>query len=772
MKSETASPTTNLPSAVCAARNASAADAGRYLLFHSGLLARMNWTRQDLFGDLRVRHGIKLGIAGLLALFCAQVLRLPNANWAILTTQVLMNGQFVGAFSLKAVMRMAGTVAGAFVGVWLVSDYTSTPTIFLPLFFLVIALAGYKFGQFGARQVPYAYFLLGLTTITIASDAMANPGQAWRIGLDRTEEIFIGIICSLSVSTLIWPRYAREEFFEAGRDALATISRLVSMHTVTYFHPAKASLDVERSQDAFDKQMARLRTLFQAGARESAVFSARLGNYSAFLLGLNNLFHAGLALNRHRGEAWFLEHVQVELESLFTAISDEFDILLGSSSPGKELASSRINEAFAVLEAKVNQIRAQGRLLNAPLQTALDFAGEVAVLRRLRDELNNIRGAIEGLPRFGQRAPEEKRSWKVLPRIDWFWLGIGVKGGLAAVIAIVSLKWIHPPGAANVATWAWLFVVLRRTFFRLGASSDVRSFQTAVFASVLLVGCAALLVVLTPLLASYTAMNLVLFLLLFATGFFTATTTGITFWIELTFLTTSTFVALNPQVPVPPQTIIDSFVGTIFGLWIATLVSRLVLPVLPHRLLRDNLIGIFARLKTLLAGDPPAEKVMAELTDLPVEALGMLRRIQSAGCSEEEKMKLSAVVRSLQRVVSRLGQLVARRGLMPEVAQAILRVRIACVEIEFRQILDSFAECFRDGDCRRQLPSVRGALRNIDEAVQEIRDRDLLGHLPSEASFHFLDVIDLYHASAEALEDCGQLIGALRIERYWGDYRL
>jgi hypothetical protein len=36
-------------------------------------------------GDLRLRYGIKMGLAGLLALFCTQVLRLPHDNWAILT---------------------------------------------------------------------------------------------------------------------------------------------------------------------------------------------------------------------------------------------------------------------------------------------------------------------------------------------------------------------------------------------------------------------------------------------------------------------------------------------------------------------------------------------------------------------------------------------------------------------------------------------------------------------------------------------------------------
>jgi hypothetical protein len=54
----------NLLSAIC------------YLLSHSSLRARM--MRQDLFSDVRVRHGIKMGLAGLLALFCTQVFEIAQ----------------------------------------------------------------------------------------------------------------------------------------------------------------------------------------------------------------------------------------------------------------------------------------------------------------------------------------------------------------------------------------------------------------------------------------------------------------------------------------------------------------------------------------------------------------------------------------------------------------------------------------------------------------------------------------------------------------------
>ena len=52
------------------------------------------------------------------------------------------------------------------------------------------------------------------------------------------------------------------------------------------------------------------------------------------------------------------------------------------------------------------------------------------------------------------------------------------------------------------------------------------------------------------------------------------------------------------------------------------------------------------------------------------------------------------------------------------------------------------------------------------------RDRNLLGDLPQEASLRFLDIVDRYHATADALDNCSRLTSNLRIERYWGDYGL
>jgi len=263
-----------------------------------------HWTPRHLLANLRVRHGIKLGLAGMLALYVTQVIRLAHDNWSILTVLILMLPKYVGASTIKATMRALGTIVGALIAIWLVGDYTSTPAIFLPLFFLIVAYATYQFGKFPASQVAYAYFLVGVTTVAVVSAGVLTPDQAWQIGLDRALEILVGVGSSLLVTSLVWPRYAREEFAEVGRDALKTVQRVFA--TLSYSGRVDAPANVQELRQTFDGRLFALRNLLQAGSRESTLFYRRLSDYESFLLFLIRLFHTTLDMRPWSEEETFV----------------------------------------------------------------------------------------------------------------------------------------------------------------------------------------------------------------------------------------------------------------------------------------------------------------------------------------------------------------------------------------------------------------------------------------------------------------------------------
>jgi p-hydroxybenzoic acid efflux pump subunit AaeB len=725
------------------------------------------------FADLRVRYGIKLSLAALLSLYVALVLRLEHPNWAVLTTLVMMSSHYVGSTSLKAILRCIGTIAGAFLGVWLVGSYASRPVSFLLFIFVILGIAVYKFGQYPSSQVPYAYYLVGLTTLSVATYGIQDPSDVWKIGLNRALEILVGSLSSLVVTSVVWPRYAREEFFELGNKALQTAAELVSLETASFIEGRDAPGQLEQLQKRFEQQTSTLRNLLQAGAQESTRFYGHLGNYNAFVVSLTNLFQAALHLEKKRQqESQYIARIQNELEALSAAIAQEFQILIRSYAPGTRLPETAINEAFDTLYEKLSALRAAGLFTESSIEVSIDFFAHIAAVRTIRNELLEMRQIKQGLPRLRATPPERRRAWELLPTIDWFWMRSAFKASLGAALSLLLIRWIHPPGSAALPVAALLFSVLQRTFIRAGGTGDLRAFQRFFFACLVLSLYTALLIAITPFLADYLVMNLTLFVALFIFGFSTARTPGFSFWAIVTVLSASVFVGLNAQVPVDSSTIIDSVLGLVTGMAVATVIGRLIWPLLPQRLLRDDLVEFFSHLKAISNPKLPMKKLQTRLALLPIEALQAARRIRLPGFTGEELRQFELLTRSISALAARRTALAKRRFELPSKLEALVHSELDQLESEFVQLTDAFAECFRKGDCRSELPTVRGALSGLRLRADQIRKERILETESLDAPIQLLEVISRCQRIGDNLEECTTLVKSLSIHRYWGDYAL
>ena len=727
----------------------------------------------ELFSDLRVRYGIKLSLASLLSLYGALALRLEHPNWSVLTSLVMMNSHFVGSTALKAMLRCAGTIAGAFLGVWLVGTYALTPVLFLFFIFIILGIAVYKFGQFPGSQAPYAYYLVGLTTLTVSTYGIQDPSQAWSIGLNRALEILVGSLTSLAVTSLIWPRYAREEFFELARSALATVAEVVSLGTAAYIHPADVPERLDQLQERFSSQLSTLRNLLQAGARESTRFYGRLANYNAFVVSLVNLFQSALHVKRKRlEESDFVERIRNELEAVSSAIAEEFRILTRAYPPGTQLPETPLDEAYEKFSEKLNSMRNDGLFNQHSIETNIDFLSHIAALQIIQEELHRMRQLKQGLPRLREAHPEHKAAWDFLPVIDWFWVRTAFKSALAAAFALLLIRWIHPPGVAALPLAALIFSVLQRSFVRAGSTGDLRAFQNLFFAIIILALYAALLILIAPFMASYLLMNLTLFAGLFTFGFLTARIPGLSFWSLVTILGISTFVGLDPERPVASSTIIDSILGIVLGMAIATVIGRLLWPVLPQRLLRDDLVAFLREFKALSKPDRPMEKIQTRLTLLPIEALQAANRIRLPGFTQDRQRQFASLIRMLSSLATQRTILVTRRLELSEKLVALVRHEFEQLDTAFNQLTDAFSDCFRKGDSKRDFPAIRGALDGLRQRAESVRQENILAAESLDAPIRLLELVSRYEQIGEGLQECAGLIQSLEIHRYWGDYAL
>jgi uncharacterized membrane protein YccC len=617
--------------------------------------------RQELFGDPRVRSGIKFGLAAVLALYIAEVLRLEHPNWAIFTVLSMMSVPYVGSIIILAITQVLGTFVGTLVGIWLAGDYASTPIIFLTLFFSVLAFAGYKFGQASGSQVSLGYYLIGFMTIAVSTFGVTDPAQIWETGLSRVLESLDGALSSLLVTTLLWPRSAHEEFVGARRTALKTMRKLFSVHMNAYLQRQQAPAEMEQIHQAFGERLTVLRNLLQAASRESTVFQARLSNHHAFLASAAHLFHLLLDLSRCELESSILSRIEPEFEAVTAAILDEFDILAAPDHPGEKRGSTRLHEAFVSFEEKVSELREHFIFTTTHLQKRSAHYRGFNLLRSLHQELHKMRASVRDLPLLDQPASEPKPTLALRPAIDWFWVKTGVKASLAASIAILLIMWINPPGASVIPLVVWQLTIFRPPSLRAGGTGDLRGFQNSFLAALALAACVFLLILVTPFLVDYPAMNLALFLMMFAFGFMSTGSGGIKFSMQIWWLIIFVFVGLNPQEPVPTDTIIDNFAGFITGMTIATVLGRLIWPVLPQTVMQDNLLTVFRHISALLNREPQPEKIRNQLAILPAEALQVSRQIRVSGFTPEEKTRFAALIRSLQNLVPRTTVLASSR---------------------------------------------------------------------------------------------------------------
>ncbi|WP_238258642.1 FUSC family protein, partial [Methylorubrum podarium] len=142
--------------------------------------------------------------AGMLALFLAFWIDLPNPYWALgtvyITSQVL-----AGATRSKALYRVLGTLLGAVVTVALVPNLVNAPELLTLAIALWVAGCLY-FSLLDRTPRSYLMMLGGYTAALIGFPSVGAPETMFDTAVARAEEITLGILCASLVNTVVLPQ--------------------------------------------------------------------------------------------------------------------------------------------------------------------------------------------------------------------------------------------------------------------------------------------------------------------------------------------------------------------------------------------------------------------------------------------------------------------------------------------------------------------------------------------------------------------------------------
>lgn len=718
--------------------------------------------------DLAIRHGIKCGLAAMLAWWVVQVIRLPNPNWALITVFVLALTPYVGSMGEKGLLRIIGTLVGGFLGMMLVGNFADNMLIILGGLSLILTLSTWLFGW---NQFPYAFFLCALTSLVVVSASMPEPDRSWSIALHRFLEVSIGVGSTLLVNSLIWPRYARWEFKDKVTDSLRDIRTLFA----DVIGAASASADeVRRIESTLMNTLTSIRLLMHFGSAESLPFRKRVPVYLKIIPEMAMLFFCAFALRRTVASAK-IEHpdCRLSLQKIERELLCALDQLI-SGNP-KDLVS-RMPEMVALLEDtkhRAGDILAQSETGSNDWNPSAEMISTSALLVTLEDfdhHLSNLRDLFEALenPPSGDTTVG---SYSWTPRLRRYWLRSAIKGSIAACIALVLCDWLQPPGAGMIPLAAWVMVVLSRGYVQ--GEGDRRCFQNTAWMSLVMLGFCLWLLLGTPLMASYAVTNTLLFLSLFLFGYLVSKIGGVTFWLQVFLLAACSAFGLNAQVPVQFQDIVGVFFGLVLGTLIGATVQRLIWPLLPSHELKSSLVEFLSACRDF-PDQTDLSKIQATrvvLSSAPVEMSAWVKRLDTPDVPTGERERWMDLIDSLRESSSSLRALMRlmRDPVMIDLAEKMdgaLHREMQALQAEFEELIEAF-----QAHATHKLTPLAPRM-NLDECLQAILSGRSLASLTAMELLQLLGLAQRWEALECSLAKSREKAAALSLEHYFGDYAL
>lgn len=146
--------------------------------------------------------------AVLVALYIAFAANLERPYWAMFSVFIIAR-PISAAVRSKAVYRLAGTLAGAAMALFLVPPLVQEPVLLCLATSIWVGLCLY-YATLDRTPRSYAFLLAGYTATIVGFSVVNMPREIFDTAVARVEEIGIGIVCGAIAHSLIFPQNVAE----------------------------------------------------------------------------------------------------------------------------------------------------------------------------------------------------------------------------------------------------------------------------------------------------------------------------------------------------------------------------------------------------------------------------------------------------------------------------------------------------------------------------------------------------------------------------------
>jgi uncharacterized membrane protein YccC len=164
--------------------------------------------------------------AVLVALYIAFARDLERPYWAMFTVFIIAK-PILGAVRSKAAYRLAGTLMGASMTVFLIPPLVQSPILLCLVLAMWVGLCLFC-SLLDRTPRSYALLLAGYTATIIGFSVVNQPETVFDTAVARVEEISLGILCGSLAHSIIFPRNVLREILGQIDSVVAACGRWIS----------------------------------------------------------------------------------------------------------------------------------------------------------------------------------------------------------------------------------------------------------------------------------------------------------------------------------------------------------------------------------------------------------------------------------------------------------------------------------------------------------------------------------------------------------------
>ncbi|MFC3907916.1 FUSC family protein [Legionella dresdenensis] len=408
---------------------------------------------------LENRAALRTAIAALAAVLIAFALHVDKPYWSGMTVVILAN-IYTGNIIDKALMRIAGSIIGAWAGFFIAGFIANSFALYLLANFSLIAMAVY---YYNFSRYAYAYLLAALSAFLVISEVAVNPEQAFYIAIWRPVDIGLGVLVSAASAFCLFPNNIYENVNKEVKAVFNALTNLLDQtEQLLISNDPKAFIEVDKQTLLLKKKIRKATEMLDFMRREIGFERVRIDQFRFLLdagFGLCRTISFFTATVEHSPGQKLITDELVPVRQLFQAMKQDLNTLSVEffSKPADITLQSR--QALNQFDSALNTA-----LANSGSQLATYLAVS-HFLRQIHDFVLNLSTVLTDISSKRTNASAVISNKEQL-RSDPDVMVHGIKAGLSATMALAFWLLADWPGGLNGIVSS-IVISIRKTLFEM-----------------------------------------------------------------------------------------------------------------------------------------------------------------------------------------------------------------------------------------------------------------------------------------------------------------